>query len=74
AVPLRFIASALQQVNGTLQLRIEGQSNQVYFVQASGDLASWVTVSTNFAPYGLIQFSEPQALTNANRYYRVILP
>ena len=74
AVPVRINTSAIQQVNGGLQLRIEGQTNQMYLVQASSDLASWVTVSTNFAPYGLIQFSEPQSLTNASRYYRVILP
>lgn len=74
AVPVRIDSSAIQQVNGGLQLRIEGQTNQMYFVQASSDLANWVTISTNFAPYGLIQFSEPQAFTNSSRYYRVILP
>lgn len=74
SVPVRINTAAIQQVNGGLQLRIEGQTNQMYLVQASSDLASWLTVSTNFAPYGLIQFSEPQALTNASRYYRVILP
>ena len=74
AVPVRFNTNAVKQVNGGLQLRIEGQTNQIYFVQASSDLANWVTVSTNVATYGLIQFSEPQAFTNASRYYRVILP
>jgi hypothetical protein len=74
AVPVRFDTNAVKAVNGGLQLRILGQTNQMYFVQASSDLANWVTVSTNFAPYGLIQFSEPQAFTNASRYYRVILP
>jgi hypothetical protein len=43
-------------------------------VQASPDLANWVTISTNYAPYGLIQFTDPQATTNGSRYYRVILP
>ena len=74
AVPVRFNTNAVKQVNGGLQLWIEGQTNQIYFVQASSDLANWVTVSTNVATYGLIQFSEPQAFTNASRYYRVILP
>ncbi len=74
AVPVVFNTSSLRQVSGGLQFRIEGQTNQVYFVQASSDLANWVTVSTNYAPYGLIQFSEPQSLTNASRYYRVRLP
>ncbi len=74
AVPVRIQTNNVEQVNGGLQLRITGQTNQTYFVQASADLANWVTVSTNYAPYGLIQFSEPQAFTNASRYYRVILP
>ena len=26
------------------------------------DLANWRTISTNYAPYGLIQFTDPQAL------------
>lgn len=74
AVPVRFVTNALAQVNGGLQLRVEGQTNQMYVIQASSDLANWVPVSTNFAPYGLIQFSEPQSFTNASRYYRVIVP
>ena len=74
SVPLRFNTGQLQQVNGGLQLRVEGQSNQVYWVQASSDLGNWITVSTNYAPYGLIQFSEPQALTNQSRFYRVLIP
>ena len=59
---------------GGVQFRIEGKTNQVYQVQASPDLANWVTISTNYAPYGLIQFTDPQATTNGSRYYRVILP
>lgn len=74
AVVVRFSTNAVQLLNGGLQLRIEGQSNQVYRVQASSDLANWVDVSTNFAPYGLIQFAEPQAITNSSRYYRVVAP
>ena len=75
AVPVRIVTNAVQRINGGLQLRVEGQTNQVYVIQASGDLANWISVSTNLAPYGLIQFAEPQAFTtNASRYYRVILP
>jgi len=73
-VPVRLVTNALAKVNGGLQLRIEGQTNQMYFIEASSDLANWVTISTNFAPYGLIQFSETNSLTNASRYYRVKAP
>ncbi|MBI5773039.1 MAG: S8 family serine peptidase [Verrucomicrobia bacterium] len=74
-VPVRVTTNSLQLVSGGgVQFRIEGQTNQVYHVQASADLANWLTISTNFAPYGLIQFTDPQATTNASRYYRIILP
>ena len=53
-------------------MRVEGQTNQVYLVQGSSDLSNWSTLFTNYAPYGLLQFIEQQALTNAARYYRVI--
>lgn len=74
SVVIRFSTNSVRTVNGGLQFRIEGQSNQVYRVQASSDLANWVNISTNYAPYGLIQFSEPQTFTNASRYYRVVAP
>lgn len=75
AVPVRVTTNSVQLVSGGgVQFRVEGQTNQVYQVQASADLANWVTISTNYAPYGLIQFTDPQATTNASRYYRVILP
>jgi subtilisin family serine protease len=74
-VPVRVTTNSVQLVSGGgVQFRIEGQTNQVYQVQASPDLANWVTISTNYAPYGLIQFTDPQATTNGSRYYRVILP
>ena len=74
SVVIRFSTNSVRTVNGGLQFRVEGQSNQVYRVQASSDLANWVNISTNYAPYGLIQFSEPQTFTNASRYYRVVAP
>jgi len=74
SVVIRFGTNSVRVVNGGLQFRIEGQTNQVYRVQASSDLANWVNISTNYAPYGLIQFSEPQTFTNASRYYRVVAP
>ena len=74
-VPVRVTTNSVQIVSGGgVQFCIEGQTNQVYRVQASPDLANWVTISTNYAPYGLIQFTDPQATTNGSRYYRVILP
>lgn len=75
SVPVRVTTNSVRLVNGNgVQFRIEGQTNQVYHVQASPDLANWLTISTNYAPYGLIQFTDPAATTNDSRYYRIVIP
>ncbi|PAW85411.1 MAG: hypothetical protein B9S33_09855 [Pedosphaera sp. Tous-C6FEB] len=75
SVPVRVTTNSVRLVNGGgVQFRIEGQTNQVYHVQASPDLANWLTISTNYAPYGLFQFTDPLATTNDSRYYRIVIP
>lgn len=60
---------------GNPQLRVRGQTNQVYLIQASTDLSNWQTIGTNIAVHGYILFRDPQpaGLYNA-RYYRVLVP
>jgi len=62
--------NAVGFVNSDFQLRVEGQTNQIYRIQASPDLANWVTVSTNHAPFGLIQFRDTSASNHTLRFYR----
>ena len=64
--------NAVGFVNRDFQIRIEGQTNQIYRVQASPDLANWVTLSTNHAPFGLIQYSDTGASNHMFRFYRAI--
>ena len=44
--------NAMRFVNEKFQIRVEGQTNQVYRIQRSIDLANWITVATNYAPFG----------------------
>jgi catechol 2,3-dioxygenase-like lactoylglutathione lyase family enzyme len=54
-------------------LRIEGQTNQVYVIEGSSDLASWVPLSTNHAPFGIIEYADTNVLTQPFRYYRAVI-
>jgi hypothetical protein len=56
------------------KIRIEGQANQLYVIQGSSDLANWVSFSTNYAPHGLIEYSDTNVITLPFRYYRAIIP
>ncbi|MGB0580183.1 MAG: InlB B-repeat-containing protein [Limisphaerales bacterium] len=54
------------------QFRVEGQTNQLYRIQASDDLGNWVTLETNHAPFGIIQFTDQQSTNHQRRYYRAV--
>lgn len=64
--------NAVGFVNGKFQIRVEGQTNQVYRVQRSVDLANWITIATNYAPFGLLQYTDVSSSSNQTiRFYRV---
>jgi hypothetical protein len=59
--------SISQTTNGLFQLNGTGTSGVTYFIQASPDLSSWQTVSTNTAPFVYVD-----PVTNLPaRFYRV---
>ncbi|MBG88287.1 MAG: hypothetical protein CMO80_15475 [Verrucomicrobiales bacterium] len=60
--------------NGTLQMRLEGQTNQVYVIQASSDLIQWTTLGMHHAPHGIIQFTDTASTNHTRRYYRAFIP
>jgi hypothetical protein len=62
--------NAVRIVNQQFQIRIEGQTNQIYRVQASPDLANWVTLGTNYAPFGIIQYTDTVSTNHMFRFYR----
>lgn len=54
------------------QIRVEGQTNQLYRIQATDDLGNWVTLQTNYAPFGVIQFTDQQSTNHQRRFYRAV--
>jgi hypothetical protein len=67
------ISAAL--ANDALQLSISGSPGASYIVQASTNLLSWISLSTNLAPLGELKLSEPTWTNFSSRFYRaVVLP
>jgi len=71
--PLRFDTSpfALQMTNGGFRLRLLGLAGagpgEIY---ASSDLVTWATVFTHPPLVGPLEFIDPMATNDAQRYYR----
>ncbi len=62
------------QTDGTLYLDLTGQTNQLYLVQASTNLQSWVTISTNVLSGGFARVLDPGSTTSPYRFYRAVSP
>jgi len=58
--------------NGQFGFTTCGQPNQSLVIEASTNLVNWLPISTNSSPGGCVNFSDPQAALDPNRYYRVI--
>jgi hypothetical protein len=48
--------------SGILELQLQGQTNQVYVFESSGNLTNWRSFSTNEARQGQIRFPVQQDL------------
>jgi uncharacterized repeat protein (TIGR01451 family) len=56
---------------GLLHLTVSGQPGNVYVIQASGNLASWIPISTNTAGTdGTFQYTDPASASLPTRFYR----
>jgi hypothetical protein len=64
----------ISQTGTNVEFRVYGQTNQLYIIQASADLANWTTVSTNVAVHGIIQMIQPQDPEMPQRFFRAISP
>ena len=74
-VPISSTAPTFSTTNVAIrqfQLRVEGQTNQLYRIQASDDLGNWVTLATNYAPFGIIQYTDHQSTNHPLRFYRAV--
>src|ERR1700722_19334750 len=58
---------------GKFQLKLQGQSSQVYEIQASTDLKSWTAIATNQASAtGSLSFADSRANRFSSRFYRAV--
>jgi hypothetical protein len=67
----------VRQLDGSLLLQIQGQTNQQYVIQGATSLTppvAWQNLSTNIATAGMIQFVDPATAANPIRFYRAIVP
>lgn len=61
--------------SGGVEVRLKGQTNQVYVIQASDQLPpQWRSVYTNVATYGEMIYLDPQSVALPERYYRGVRP
>ena len=62
---------------GLLQLTVYGQAGVQYVIQASPNLLSWTSISTNTAAAdGTIHYTDPNTAAFGTRFYRAsrVLP
>jgi uncharacterized repeat protein (TIGR01451 family) len=59
---------------GYFQLTVTGESNAKYVVQASTNLTSWVSLSTNTSATGTFTFIDTTTPAPQQRYYRTFRP
>jgi hypothetical protein len=70
--PLRFATGgATSYSNGVFTLNITGKAGQMFIIQASTNLSTWVPISTNLATGSQVQFADPAAATG-RRFYRAV--
>jgi hypothetical protein len=67
------VASIVSTPDGQMQMQFSGTAGQVYQIQASTNLGNWTTVGTATADAnGNISFTDPNAASYPNRFYRVV--
>jgi hypothetical protein len=63
-----------QLSDGTLNLTLFGQTNQIYTVQSSSDMRHWQELTTAAAVNGYLRVNDPAGYTNALQFYRAVAP
>lgn len=62
------------QTDGSLNLTLFGQTNQIYTVQSSSDMEHWQAITTAPAINGYLRVNDPSGYTNALQFYRAVTP
>lgn len=66
--------TARQQTGGLVYLDLTGQTNQLYVVEASTNLQSWLPISTNVLSGGFARVLDSASASNRVRFYRAVSP
>ncbi len=72
ALPAR-LGTVLRSPNGQVLFAVTGGNQQSYLVQASTNLVDWVSIATNAAAGGLINFLDAKSTNFPTRFYRAIV-
>jgi uncharacterized repeat protein (TIGR03806 family) len=68
--PLFAIAGFL--TDGQFHLTLESAPGKTYLLQSTTNLSDWTTLSTNVAPAGVLQLSNPAAANAPFQFFRVL--
>jgi hypothetical protein len=72
--PLAIITGvAFGFTNGVFSFNVIGPVGSNVVIQASPDLQTWIPLQTNLLGSGPLYFSDPQSITNMQRFYRAQL-
>jgi hypothetical protein len=66
----RFLNPVL--TNGVFSCQFVGSANTSYVFQTSTNLATWLPLSTNQSPIGIINLMDPAHAGDSRRYYRAM--
>jgi len=66
------VLTAQTQTDGLVFIMVQGQTNQVYDVQASTDLVNWQTIASPVLTGGYAYVLDPGSATNQLRFYRAV--
>ena len=67
------ILTPLGYTNGQFKLQISGTTGPDYIIMTSGSLTNWTDLTTNLSPTTPFQYTDTNALSSTNRFYRVRL-
>ncbi len=71
----RPVLSIGRAFTGGVEIRLRGQTNQIYVIQAATNFpARWQGIYTNQASFGELRFIDPDSVTIPSRVYRGVAP
>ncbi|HEY5297312.1 MAG TPA: putative Ig domain-containing protein [Verrucomicrobiae bacterium] len=67
------VLTSLGYTNGQFKLKVDGTSGPDYIIMTSGNLINWTDLATNLSPTLPLQYTDTNALSFTNHFYRVRL-